>query len=261
MELFPEYFGLRYEKVSFKTRYGLTLRGWWIPSPSGPSEERTLLMCHGWGDNKGELLKITHFLSTAGGFNLLYFDNRSHGESEGDVTTIGYLETRDFDAAVDHLRQSRPWALKRLGVFGLSMGAAVATMCIPDHPEIKGAVLESPFTNFKGVVRQWAWNHFRVPYFPLIMITLWLLRLRVGDPKVDKYHPILFAPRISPRPILVISGTDDRLMPEKDVRAFYAVASEPKQLWMIPGARHAKCHEMAGLEYETRVIGFFDKHL
>lgn len=260
MQFYPEQFGLRGEKVSFQTKDGLALKGWFVPSPSGPREERTLIMCHGWGDNKGELLKLTSFLNQAG-FNLLYFDSRSHGESDGEITTMGYLELMDFEAAVRHLKENRPRCLNRLGVFGLSMGAAVATMAMPEHPEIKAAVLESPFTDYRGVVCQWAWNNLKVPYFPLMPIVLYFLRLRAGAPGVDSYSPIRYIGRISPRPLLIIGGSEDRLMPEKDVRALYEAAGQPKQLWIIPGAAHAKCREVAGLEYETRVAGFFDKHL
>jgi len=261
METFPEQLGIRYEKVAFKTRDGLTLKGWWMPSPKGEAETRTLIMCHGWGDNKGDLLKITGFLNSEAGLNLLYFDNRSHGESEGDVTTIGALETIDFDAAVTYLRENKPRYVDRLGVFGLSMGAAVASMSMPDHPEIKAAVLESPFTDYRGVVRRWAWNNMYVPYYPLAAITLWILQWRVGDAKVASYSPINFIGRIAPRPLLLIGGSEDRLMPEDDVRRLFTAAGEPKQLWIIPGAKHAKCHEVSGLEYETKVASFFNKHL
>lgn len=261
METFPEQYGLRYEKAAFKTRDGLTLKGWWIPSPKGDSELRTLIMCHGWGDNKGELLKYTHYLSETAGFNLLYFDNRSHGESEGEVTTIGALETIDFDAAVTYLKENKPEHVKRLGAFGLSMGAAVACMSLPDHPEVKAAFLESPFTDFRVVTRRWAWNNLKVPYFPLVPITMWFLRWKVSDPKVDTYSPIRFVARIAPRPLLIVGGSEDRLMTEGDVRRLFDAAKEPKQLWIIPGAAHAKCHDVAGLEYETRVAGFFNKNL
>jgi alpha-beta hydrolase superfamily lysophospholipase len=260
LEAFPEQFGLRYEKISFKTKDGLTLKGWFIPSNSDPKEERTLLMCHGWGDNKGELLKITHFLN-ATGFNLLYFDHRSHGESEGKITTIGFLELIDLEAAITYLNDHHPEALKKLGVFGLSMGAAVAIMAMPRHPKIKAAVLESPFTDYRKVVRQWAWNNFKIPYFPLVALTLLWLRFRVGESGVDSYSPISYVSRISPRPLLIIGGGKDLLMPEADVRALYTAAREPKQLWIIPEATHALCHEVAGLEYEARVAGFFKKHL
>lgn len=259
MWVFPEQFGLRYEKVSFKTRDGLTLKGWFMPSPNG--DRRTVLMCHGWGDNKGELLKQTYFLNETAGFNLLYFDFRSHGESEGEITTIGGLETIDFEAAVKWLREQKPDLADRLGVFGLSMGAAVTCVGMAAHPDLRCGVVESPFSDYKGVVRRWAWNNLRVPAFPLIEIVLRILRLRVGDPTVDAFNPHEAVGRISPRPLLVIGGTKDELMPPDDVRRVFAAAGEPKQLWIVEGAYHAKCREVAGLEYDTRVAGFFQKNL
>jgi hypothetical protein len=141
------------------------------------------------------------------------------------------------------------------------MGAAVTVMAMPDHPEIKAAALESPFTTYQRVVARWAWKEFRIPYFPLINLTLWFLRLRVGEPNVDNYSPVRFIAKIAPRPLLLIAGEKDNLMPVSDVSDLFAAADEPKQLWVVPEAHHAKCHDRAGLEYETRVAGFFRRYL
>lgn len=259
MWVFPEQYGLRYEKVSFKTRDGLELKGWWLPSPGG--DRRTLLMCHGWGDNKGELLKQTYFLNEQGGLNLLYFDFRSHGESEGEVTTIGPMETLDFDAAVAWLRKNKPECADRVGVFGLSMGAAVTVVSMPQHPDLRCAVVESPYSSYRGVVRRWAWNHLRVPPVPLINVALLFLRWRVDDPKVDAFDPVEAAGRIAPRPMLFIAGEYDDLMPVGDVKRVFDAAQEPKQMWTVTAAWHAKCREAAGLEYDTKLIGFYDRNL
>jgi pimeloyl-ACP methyl ester carboxylesterase len=259
MWIFPEQFGLRYDKVAFKTADGLELKGWFLPSPSG--DKRTLLMCHGWGDNKGLLLKQTYFLNETAGFNLLYFDYRSHGESEGEVTSIGSLERRDFEAAVSWLKSAKPGLCEHLGVFGLSMGAAVTVASMPDHPELRCAVVESPFSDYRGVVRRWAWNNLRVPRFPLIDIAMWILRRRLGDPAIDSFNPVESAAHIAPRPLFVIGGAKDDLMPVDDVTRVFEAAREPKQLWIVPGAYHAKCREAAGVEYDTRVSGFFQRNL
>jgi pimeloyl-ACP methyl ester carboxylesterase len=259
MWIFPEQFGLRYERFSFKTRDGIELRGWFIPSTTG--EMRTLMMCHGWGDNKGELLKQTYFLNETGGFNLMYFDFRSHGESDGEITTIGGLETIDFDAAVDWLKANRPDHAKNVGVFGLSMGAAVAVASMPKHAFLKCAVVESPFSDYRTVIKRWGWNHMRVPYYPIIAITLMILRARVKDPAIDAFNPVESAPKISPRPLFVIGGANDRLMTPEDVTKVFNAAREPKQLWIVPDAWHAKCREAAGMEYDTRVTGFFKRNI
>lgn len=259
LAVYPERYGLRYDKFSFDTKDGLTLKGWFIPSSTG--DKRTILMCHGWGDNKGHLLERTHFLNSASGFNLLYFDHRSHGESEGEITTIGYLELIDFEAALDYLKAQKPQCLERLGVFGLSMGGAVGVMAMARHPEIKAAVIESPFTDYRTVVRTWAWNRFRIPYFPIVMLTLLILRWRVGHNDVDSYSPIRVVSSIAPRPLMMIGGSLDALMPESEVRELYEKAGQPKELWIIPGADHAQCFKVAGLEFESRVAGFFKKNL
>ncbi|MDO8757243.1 MAG: alpha/beta fold hydrolase, partial [Elusimicrobiota bacterium] len=259
MWIFPEQFGLRYERVAFMTRDGLELKGWFIPSLTG--DKRTILMCHGWGDNKGELLKQTSFLNENGGFNLLYFDFRSHGESEGEITTIGGLETIDFDAAIAWLRAAKPEFAASVGVFGLSMGAAVTVASLPQYPDLRCAVVESPFSDYRTVIKRWSWKHLRLPYYPLVALTLLILRSRVKDPAIDRFNPVEAAPLISPRPLLVIGAANDRLMTPDDVRKVFEAASEPKQLWMVPGAYHAKCREAAGLEYDTRVIGFFSRNL
>lgn len=259
MWVFPEQFGLPYEKVKFKTPDGLELTGWFVPSPNG--DKRTILMCHGWGDNKGELLKQTYFLNETAGFNLFYFDFRSHGESEGEMTTIGGLETIDFGAAVAWLRKHKPDFADRVGVFGLSMGAAVTVAALPEHPDIRCAVVESPYSDYQGVVTRWTWNNLKVPRFPLILIAMWILRLRVGDPMIDSFNPVEAAGRIAPRPLFVIGGEKDDLMPVYDVRRVFEAAREPKQLWIVPGAYHAKCREAAGIEFDTRVAGFFSRNL
>jgi pimeloyl-ACP methyl ester carboxylesterase len=259
MWVFPEQFGLPYEKISFKTRDGLELKGWFIPSPTG--DKRTLIMCHGWGDNKGELLKQTYFLNERAGFNLLYFDFRSHGESGGKITTIGGMETIDFDAAMTWLRAHKPEFADRVGAFGLSMGAAVTVVSMPAHPDLRCAVVESPYSDYTGVVTRWAWNNLRIPSFPLVSISMWFLRHRVGDQKVDSFNPVESAHHITPRPLFVIGGDKDDLMPEYDVRRVFDAALEPKQLWIVPGAAHARCREVAGVEYDTRVSGFFSRNL
>ena len=221
----------------------------------------TIIMCHGWGDNKGELLKQTYFLNENGGFNLFYFDFRSHGESEGEITTIGGLETIDFDAAYAWLLEAKPALAQNIGVFGLSMGAAVTVASLPKHPQIRCACVESPFSDYRTVIKRWGWNHMKVPYYPLVALTLAILRSRVKDPEIDRFNPVESAPKISPRPLFVIGGEFDRLMTPEDVTKVFNAAREPKQLWMVPDAWHAKCREAAGMEYDTRVIGFFKRNV
>lgn len=259
LTVWPDQFQLSYETVEFRTSDGLSLKGWFIPA-SRPTD-KTALMCHGWGDNKGDLLKSTHFLASRdGGLNLLYFDHRSHGESAGTFTTIGCLEARDFDAALAFLKDRKPSLVPHLGAYGLSMGACVAIAGTARHPEIRAAVCESPYASFNEVVRQWTWNNLWVPYFPMIPLVLGCIRLRLGeDPEASS--PIYHAGRIAPRPVLIIGAERDDLMPPGQVQAVFDHAREPRELWFVPGAEHAKCFEVAPEEYQSRISGFFQRYL
>ena len=259
MTHFPEHFGMPYEKISFHTRDGLTLRGWFLPSPGG--DKRTILMCHGMSDNKGLLLKQTYFLNKTGGFNLVYFDFRSHGESEGEITTSGGLETIDFDAAMAWLRHAKPELMDTVGVFGLSMGATVTVVSMAKHPELRCAVVESPFSDYRTVIARWFWNNLKVPYFPLVALTIRIVRARVNASEIELFNPVASAALITPRPLLVIGGEFDSLMPPDDVRLIFSAAREPKQLWMVPEANHTLCRQAAGPEYDARLLDFFRRNL
>lgn len=254
--VFPEQFGLPHEKVSFRTGDGLTLRGWMIPA-SSPTP-RTLFLCHGWGDNKGDILRRFHFLADR--YNLFCFDSRGHGESDGTYTTIGHLETIDFETALRFLRETRPAWSERLGLVGLSMGAAMGIHGMARHPDFRCAVLESPFRSFDRVVHQFVETHYHLPHIPFTWLTLRILRLRLGaDPEPSS--PIYHIEKASGRPLLFIAGELDALMPLAEVRALHAAARDPKSLWVVPGAGHGACQETAGEEYARRIREFFDAHL
>ncbi|MFH1723178.1 MAG: alpha/beta fold hydrolase [Elusimicrobiota bacterium] len=254
--VFPEQFGLHYEKISFPGSDGLILRGWLIPAAS--PTDRTILCTHGWGDNKGDLLQRLHFLAEH--YNLVLFDSRAHGESEGAYSTIGYLESFDFEAAVRHLKEVRPAWTRRLGVFGLSMGAAMAIHGMAHHPEFRCAALESPFRSFNRVVTQFTWSGYWLPYFPFAWITLLCIRLRLGADS-EPYSPVHHIRGLPPLPLLFIAGEKDALMPLSEVRALHDMAGEPKEIWVVPEATHGRCQEFAPEEYARRVLDFFRKNL
>lgn len=252
-EVWPERYGLAWESFDFRTSDGLRLRGWLIPCTAGPTD-RTLLLCHGWGDNKGDLLKRVHFL--AGAANLCLFDSRSHGESEGEMTTDGWLEALDFDAALLRLRELRPAWAARLGVYGLSMGAVMAVRGMAAHPEILRGAFEAPFRSFDRVVAQYTWNSFRLPFFPFAWTVLLAIRLRLGA-NPEPMSPSFHLAALGPRPKLFIAGDCDRLMPLPEVRALHDAAPGPKELYIVRGATHGAAWEFGGEEYRRRLLAFF----
>lgn len=252
----PEELDIPYESLEFTTADDILLRAWMIHSQS--PTDRTLFFTHGWGDNKGDMLRRFHSLRDR--FNLFFLDTRAHGESDGAHSSIGYLEAIDFDAAMNTLRENHPLWTKRLGIFGLSMGAAVAIHGMARHPEIRCGIAESPFRSFTEVVRQFCQNKYHLPYYPFVWLTLAIIRWRLGgdpEPCSPQYH----VEGVAPRPMFYISGSNDALMPLSEVQAVYERNGNPKELWVVDGATHGRCQETAGKEYLDRVRAFFEKHL
>ena len=255
LTVYPEDLGLPYEKANFKTGDGVTLRAWFIPSES-PSD-RTLILCHGWGGNKGEILKATASLRNRG-FNLFYFDFRFCGESDGALSSVGYLEARDLDAAVLFLKSIRP--LDRLGVYGLSMGAMVALTGMTRHPEIATAVLESPYASHNQAVARYAWMTKGIPFYPLMpLIFFWMRRILGGDPETAS--PEKLAPLLKDAAVLMIYGELDTSAPPETGKMLLGKFSGSKQFWVVPGAGHAQCAAASGRIYPDRLAGFYARHL
>jgi pimeloyl-ACP methyl ester carboxylesterase len=253
---FPQQFELGFENVIFHTDDNVELKGWLIPASQ--RTERTLIVLHGWSDNKGDALSRYRFL--AANFNLLLFDSRAHGESGGTRVTLGCLEALDIDAAIAFLKKERPEWTKNLGVMGLSMGAVIGVGALARHKDLRCGVLESPFLSYNEVIRQFAWSHYRLPFFPFAWLTIALIRWRLGrDPEFSS--PLYHAEKIAPAPVLIIAGEQDQLMPLAIVEAVYKLITGPKEIWVIAGASHGLCQETAGPEYARRITHFFDKNL
>ena len=254
----PDQYKLAYETVEFSTADGIRLKGWFMPAPGGESG-RTIILCHGRGSNRGELMRDTHFLAEKG-FNLLYFDFRAAGESKGTISSVGYLETRDFDAAYEFLKHNRAHAAESVAVFGISMGASVAIYAAGKYPELQCVLAENTFLSYSKVVSYWSWKRMKTPYYPLVAMTLFFVRHKLkADP--EPYSPLYCVPEVKV-PIMFINGDRDDLVPLADAeRLFGLCTSEKKQMWVVAGASHGKCAEVGGEIYRAKVAGFFGEHL
>jgi pimeloyl-ACP methyl ester carboxylesterase len=254
----PDQYGLAYETIDFSTADGVRLRGWFIPAPGGESG-RTIIFCHGWRSNRGEMLRDTHFLAGQG-FNLFYFDFRASGESKGDLSSVGYLETRDFDAAYEFLRTNRPHAAESVAVFGTSMGGSVAVYAAAKYPELACLLAENTFLSYNKVVACWSWNRLKTPYFPMVALTLFFVRRKLkADP--EPYSPVYSVAGVK-APVLFINGDHDDLVPLADAdRLFGMCPSEKKQMWVVAGASHGKCADVGGEIYRNKVSAFFAENL
>jgi fermentation-respiration switch protein FrsA (DUF1100 family) len=62
-------------------------------------------------------------------------------------------------------------------------------------------------------------------------------------------------------PLFLVHGRADTTIPPLNAEQIYAEARAPKEVWLIPGARHDNMWDVGGEEYRRRIIGFFEQHL
>jgi dipeptidyl aminopeptidase/acylaminoacyl peptidase len=240
-----------YEDVSLTTADGLTLRGWYVPSRNGAA----ILVMHGHANNRTQLLDEARILSEAG-YGVLLLDWRAHGESDGDHTTFGSDEQLDVEAALDYLASRPDVNPERIGGLGFSMGAVTLAMAAARDERLQVVILEAGAATFRDTLRWWARP------LPLVGELAPMQARRLKGVDVDESRPVDVMCAISPRPVLLIYGTEERyVMPDSGARMF-AAACEPKELWLIEGAAHGGFAGAAGPdEYARRIIAFFDMWL
>lgn len=235
------------EEVSFATRDGLALRGWWVPSRQGAA----VVLVHGGYDNRAHWLPELRLLA-ARGYGVLAYDSRGSGESGGELVTAGDREQADVAAALDFVCARPGVDRARIGLVGFSFGSSAAALQAARDPRVRALALESTWTSFEDETRAK-----RGRWGPLSSLpALWALRREGID--LANLRPVDHLAELSPRPLLLIAGADDDDTPVPVMQRLFAAAREPKELWVVPHARHGDVAAAAPAEYERRLLAFFD---
>jgi uncharacterized protein len=246
----PWELGIPYEDVAFGTEDGLLLRGWWLPAPQA---KRTVIALHGHRGARHHCVGIAAALWRRGA-NVLLFDHRGRGSSEGDSMSLGYFETLDAFAAVGYAL-SRAQGLP-LGLIGYSMGAAVALMAAARDERVGAVVADSPFAFERGLIGALLRKQIGPLHPPVVALTERLLPYNPG-----KVAPLREVAKIAPRASLFVHGLLDKTCDPNDSLRLYEAAGDPKELWLLGGADHCGAYFADREAYCERVRSFFEEHL
>lgn len=216
---------------------GPRLHAWWL-APFG-KHRGTVVYCHGNAANVTLHARYTEWMCKRG-YAVLIFDYRGYGRSEGRPTREGTVT--DALAAIDHALQKDPG---RTIVFGHSLGGAIAIAAAAQRPQVRAVVAESTFPRYRAIAAASA---------PMLRAFVPLF-ISDGQDAAD------YLPKLAGRPLLVIHGEDDHIVPVQLGKDLFEAASEPKQLWLVPGARHYTPWVKIPDEFERRVGTFFEKAL
>jgi fermentation-respiration switch protein FrsA (DUF1100 family) len=251
----PSKYGLAAEPAEFQAGDGLTLRGWYIPAENSV---KTIIVCSGANGSLDADVHVAPWLHEAG-FNVLLFNWRAHGQSDGEVVTLGFNERYDLIAAVQFAKAQ---GAERIGVLGFSMGGTVAIATAAVYEDINALVADSPFVTIVsavagGLIERGLPENLAYVLARLLLITA-CLRTQLNLFEVDLARWIK---RVAPRPLLLMFGDQDVIAPGTEIDLAFAQAGEPKEIWRVPEAAHRDLQTRQPEEYRRRIIEFFSLHL
>lgn len=252
----PENLRVPSENISFYSG-NRKLAGWFIPS-SDKKSHSTIIICHGWGASKGDILVATIFLRDR--HNLFYFDFTAHGESEGSRISMGKFESEDILSAVSFLEKTKPASSAKIGVWGFSLGASAAIVAAALDDKIASVAAESPFYSYNEIISHYARRFLKVPAFPFAALARLGARLRLGH-NPEKYSPRFFIAEIAPRPLLFIASSGDENIPPAVTKKLFDAAGEPKRLVIFESHAHGAAASEHPEEYKKLLADFFAESL
>lgn len=240
----PVDFQLDHEEVHFQTTDGLTLHGWFIPAKRSVPRG-TVIHFHGNAAN------ITNHIASVAwlpweGYQLLLFDYRGYGKSEGKITRKGSII--DSHAALDYILSRPDVDPNTIFAYGQSLGGAIAAYVAAERKEIRAVVIESSFPSYRAIAARHALKFTMIGLFAK-PIAWWLIS--------EGYDPIDVIADIAPRPVLVIVCTDDPICPPDLGRQLYDQAGEPREFIEVD-ASHYQAVDMGGQEVISAIIATFE---
>jgi dipeptidyl aminopeptidase/acylaminoacyl peptidase len=252
----PEKYRYPYEDITFQSRDGLTISGWFLPSPGAKAG---VVLCHGFPNNRSETLFWARMLHEHG-FHMLLFDFRALGNSEGKLCTIGYHEVNDLLGALDYFEQRPEMEGLPIGVFGLSMGGAVSIMTAAQDQRIRVVATHGAYASLDRAIEQ----HGRFLLGPLrsayTRSTIYFGR-RWFPVEPDQVAPVKVVEKLSPRPLLLMHGRRDLIVHPDDGRLLYESAKPPCKLIYHPRSWHVMVHPDDRRQYQEEFTSFFCNHL
>lgn len=243
---------LSFEDVSFSSRDGVRIAGWYIPKEDS---DRAVILCHGMGADKSDMLDFALALHD-GGYTVLMPDFRGHGASGGYTVSYGPKEKWDIVSGIDFLKRKHPARSNHVLGVGWSMGAASLVFAAAEDDRIEGLHLDAVFATAMDMARilpAGAPPVYRqvTPYVATVFacmesgINLFSLDVTEAIQKVSC-------------PVMLVHGEKDTLIPIAQGQQVYKSANQPKQWRAIPGAGHCETIGIDSPHYEAKMIAFLD---
>lgn len=217
-----------YDDIYFKTSDGLLLHGWYLKAKD--KSKGTILYLHGNAENISTHVNSVIWL-TLEGYDVFAFDYRGYGKSEGSPTLEGvHIDAKAALETVFNLPQANKG---HIFISGQSLGGAVAVYTVATSAykdRIKALIIDSAFSSYRRVSRE---------KFAQLIIT-WPFQYPLSFFFNDYFSPARWIKEVSPVPLLIMHGDNDRIVPVHHGSLLHEAASSPKEFWLVKGVGHTQ---------------------
>ena len=250
---------VRAENVRFPSTDGIDLAGWLI---RGAPDQAPIVLCHDLGSSKASLVNVALALSRAG-FTVLMFDFRAHGDSAGERSSLGVLEKRDVVGAVDFLGTLEGLETKRIGVFGVGMGAHAAVLAAADRPALRVLVLDGlyPDASYELARRVYLDWSFAVDHLSFVSGGMLAALSGSAGPEARAADVI---GHLLGRDLLLLAPASDTRLADEMMRMYQTVpdqADADGNLVVLPATHADGLYASDLTRYHERVAEFFSTRL
>lgn len=254
----------RFEDVALPSRdAAITIRAFWIPSDAGPDAPAVIVVPGLGGCRRSEGNLLAAGMLHRYGFAALIIDLRNHGDSsrEDGRYSGGIREHRDVLGAWDWLVSRQHLPPTRIGLLGLSLGAATALIAAGQEPRVAAVWEDSSYADIDVAIRSELTRNGHPTWFAPGGV---LMARILGGVDLTSLSPIEAVAGLDDRPIFITHGTDDQRLSvgyAYDLAGEIATHGGLAEMWIVPGSKHTMAIREHPVEYERRLADFFRRAL
>lgn len=245
----PDKFNLEYQKLDFITTDNIQLKTHLIKAKN---PKATIILLHGIANNKESFYNLAKKYVKLD-INVVLIDLRAHGQSEGVYCTFGYYEKYDIIQLIDKLDSLK--IQKPYGIFGTSLGGAIALQTLEIEKRLEFGIIESTFDRLENVILEYSEDIFQFKSKYLVNMIL----TKSGD--IANFNPFEVNPSESCKsidvPMFIAHGDIDSKIPIKFNQINYQnLHTKQKRFITVKDANHLDLPNVGGEKYWNLIVKF-----
>ena len=242
------------EEIEFENE-GVKLSGWFFSQTTSSTPKCGVILSHGYSRTRMGVLKFTP-LFWKRGCSLFLYDHRAHGKSGGEFTTYGYYEKLDMLEALKVFKDKTGLQDNRIGIFGISYGAATALQMAPFNDRLAFVGADAPYGDLKRIIRERTEVLYSKKLIFLIPFALYAASIR-ADFEPESVSPIDSASRIRIPVFLSHSREDAYTSVEHSIEINKNLFTSKKRFHITEwGAPHGKSIDTNFIAYDRQMDEF-----